>query len=58
MDTEQANYDNYIDVSVKLRLSTKTIYLLDQLKPEYGAKSRAQVIEILLKELLSDADIE
>ena len=40
-------------VSLKLNHSKEMLEILDQLKKEYGAVSRARVIEILLQDLIS-----
>ena len=39
-------------VSLTLNLSKEIIEILDQLKMEYGAVSRARVLELLLQDLI------
>ena len=39
-------------VSLTLNLSKEVILILDKLKAEYGAKTRARVVELLLQDLI------
>ena len=43
-------------VCVSITLSKDILEALDQLKAEYGARTRERVIEILLRELVSPED--
>jgi metal-responsive CopG/Arc/MetJ family transcriptional regulator len=43
-------------VSMTLNLSKEVILILDKLKKEYGAASRARVIELLLQDLIGPED--
>ena len=54
MNSPSKDAEKFIDVTVKLKLPSKTLDLLDRLKQTYGAHSRGRVIEMLLQELLSD----
>ena len=40
-------------VSLTLDLSKEIIEVLDKLKAEYGARTRARVVEMLLQDLIS-----
>ena len=40
-------------VSLTLDLSKEIIEVLDKLKSEYGARTRARVVEMLLQDLIS-----
>ena len=46
----------YEEFPVSINLSREMIELLDVLKAEYGVASRGRVIEILLKELISNEE--
>ena len=42
--------------SITLKLPSRQVSLIDQLKREYGVRSRGQVLEILLEGILGDVD--
>ena len=51
MTQESENMQEH--VQVKLNLTREVIMVLDKLKIEYGARTRARVIEMLLQDLLA-----
>ena len=50
---ESINYD-CIDVSVRLNLSFKTLEKINALRDHFGVKTRTEVLQHLLEELLQD----
>ena len=42
--------------SITLKLPSRQISFIDQMKREYGVRSRGQVLEILLEGILGDVD--
>ena len=51
-DTANDNHDK-AQFKVTVNLSKETIELLDNLKMEYGARTRGRVIEMLLQDLIA-----
>ena len=51
MTQESKNMQEH--VQVKLNLTREVIEILDKLKIEYGVRTRARVIEILLQDLVA-----
>ena len=42
--------------TISLKLPSRQVSLIDQLKREYGVRSRGQVLEILLEGILGDVE--
>ena len=53
MTSDNSEQNNTDQIPVRVTLSKDIVELLDQLKAEYGARTRGRVIEMLLRDLIS-----
>ena len=53
MTSDNSEQNNTDQIPVRVTLSKDIVELLDQLKAEYGARTRGRVIEMLLQDLIS-----
>ena len=53
MTSDNSEQNNTDQIPVRVTLSKDIVELLDQLKVEYGARTRGRVIEMLLRDLIS-----